>query len=106
MLSDKAMNVAAKAVAKAVVSSRKFRKAEYEAASASITAACAQDPTLYPEMGEMLGKIGNVSATSQDLARAGIVDHGDASAFARKVAEMVDVVAGEVQKEAVKMLAK
>ena len=83
------MQVVVGAVAKAIRSSRKFNQAEHKAAADEICAAIVKDSSLLPELSEMTGKINNVSQCSQDLAKTGIVSHGDPTAFARQVAEAV-----------------
>jgi hypothetical protein len=90
MLSDKAALIQANAVATAIESSRKFNKAEFDTAARLMTDAAMKDPTLVPELGEMLGPITNTSACAKDLARAGLVSEGDASAFARRVGDALD----------------
>lgn len=106
MLSDKAQLIVAKAVAKAVASSKKFNQAEHKAAMEEITKAVMADTSLMTEMPEMIGKIANVSATSQDLAKAGVVQHGDASAFAQAVRKELDTIKAEVEKETARLAKK
>ena len=92
MLSDKAMQVVVSAVAKAIHNSRKFNQAEQKQASNDIVAAIQKDTSLLAELQEMNEKISNVSQCSQDLAKAGVVSHGEPSAFARQVATAVKAI--------------
>lgn len=90
-----ATSIVATAVATSIKASRKFRKAEHEIASAYIAsemqkAMKAGDMKLAMDLTTELGRISNISQLSQDLAKAGLVSHGDPSAFARQVGEALD----------------
>lgn len=111
MLASKADQIVVEGVARAIRASRKFGAKEHELALAHIVseakkAMSENNAQLALELMTAQARLGNVSAVSQDLAKAGLVKHGEPSAFAQAVAESLDALAESEPDELAKLMAK
>jgi hypothetical protein len=91
------LEVIAAAIAQAIAQSRKFNKAEHGSALRYIVANSAP-----ASLAANVERIGNISAISQDLAKAGLVQHGEPSALARSVGAEIDKLAEQAKAQAKK----
>jgi hypothetical protein len=88
----------ARAVAIAIRNSKKFNAEEHKAVLNAFSALRKQHPEWDEEINERTVVVGNRSAFTKDMAKAGIVSEGEPSAWVREIAEMVDTVETELVK--------
>lgn len=106
MIGSNASKAISLIVAKAIRHSRKFGANEHEACMKGFAALRKEHPEYGDEIDERIVTLGNRSAFSKDLAKAGLVSEGEASAFAREIGEAIDAVAEAEKAELAKMTAK
>ena len=80
-------------IARAIKSSRKFGASEHEACMKGFAELRKSHPEFGDDIDERIVQLGNRSAFSKDLAKAGLVSEGEPSAFVREVGEAIDRLA-------------
>jgi len=95
MTGTAASKAVSRIVAKAIAGSRKFGANEHENVMKKFAELRKAHPEFSDEIDERIITIGNRSAFSKDLAKAGLVTEGEPSAFVKEVGEMMDEVARE-----------
>lgn len=106
MTGTKESRATARIVAAAIRNSRKFNASEHETVMKGLMDLMAKNPTYANEVSERIVQIGNRSAFSKDMAKAGIVSEGEPSAWVREIAEELDAIAEEEKAEMAKLTAK
>lgn len=103
MTGTQASKAISRIVAGAIRQTRKFNAAEHTAVMAKLMELGKTHPDYMPEIADRMVVMGNRSAFAKDLAKAGLVSEGDASAFAREIGEAVDAIAADEKAEVAKM---
>lgn len=81
-----------RAVALAILSTKKFNADEHAAVMKAMSSLRKQHPDWSDEIDERIVTMSNRSAFSKDLAKAGLVTEGDASAWVREIKEQADAI--------------
>lgn len=97
MIGDKASRACAKIVASAIKGTRKFGASEHAACMKGFAELRKAHPEYGDEIDSRIVSIGNRSAFAKDLAKAGLVSEGEASAWAREIEDVMDEVAAEAK---------
>ena len=98
MTGTKASQACARIVAQAIKSTHKFNADEHKAVMKGFAELRKQHPEYGDEIDERIVQIGNRSAMAKDLAKAGLVSEGEASAWANEIGEQIDAISAAEQK--------